>query len=408
MAFFYMGIRFVLVIILVGLSIRADDWPQFLGPRRNGTSQEVISGKWSEAAPSVVWKKPVGAGFAGPIVSGGAVVVFHRRDNAEILEALDEKDGTPRWKNEVQTSYRDDFGFDEGPRAVPTLSAGRIYALGAEGTIRCVDAKEGKSIWVVPTKDEYSARKGYFGFACSPLVVGDEVIVNIGGEGAGVVALNVQTGKLRWKARKDEASYSSPVLAQWAGGQNVVAFTREAVCVLNPATGHQEAEFPWRSRMNASVNAATPLVIGDLVFVTASYGTGAVLLEWRNNALRKLWSNDESLSSHYATPVYYDGYLYGFHGRQEYGPELRCVELKTGRVAWSQEHFGAGTVTLVGDNLLLLRESGELTLAKASPIKFAELGNVQILGSGVRTYPAVSERRLYARDKASLICVTLP
>ena len=245
--------------------------------------------------------------------------------------------------------------------------------------------------------------------ACSPLVNGDELILDIGGEsGAALIALDTATGKLRWKARNDEASYSSPVLAPLDGKDKVVAFTREAVCVLDPATGRQQAEFPWRARMHASVNAATPLAIGNLVFVTASYGTGAALLEWKNNGLRKIWSNDESLSSHYATPVYYDGYVYGFHGRQEYGPSLRCIELKSGHTAWTKEPFGAGTVTLVGDNLLILRESGELTLAKASPAKFSMNGNVQVLGSGVRSYPAISDKRAFARDKTSLVSISLP
>src|SRR4029079_15829355 len=147
------------------------------------------------------------------------------------------------------------------------------------------------------------------------------LIVNIGGEsGAGLIALDCQTGKLRWKSRNDEASYSSPVLASMDGKKEIGAFPREAVCVLDPDTGQQQAEFHWRARMHASVNAATPLVLGHLIFGTASYGTGGALLEWKNNALKKLWSNDESLSAHYATPVYRDGYLAGFYDRQAYGP----------------------------------------------------------------------------------------
>jgi hypothetical protein len=160
--------------------------------------------------------------------------------------------------------------------------------------------------------------------------------------------------------------------------------------------------------MHASVNAASPIIVGNLIFATASYGTGAVRLEWNNGKLQKFWSNDESLSSHYATPVYRDGYLYGFHGRQEYGPSLRCIELKSGKTAWNQDRLGAGTVTLAGDKLLILPESGELTLAKASPSKFTVLGKEQILGTGVRAYPALSDKRLFARDRQSLVCVQLP
>jgi outer membrane protein assembly factor BamB len=398
------------LIFIVAAQLRAGgDWPQFLGPNRDGSSPEKIAADWKKTEPKVIWKKGVGAGFAGPIVSGNLVVLFHRRGPSEILQAFDTASGASKWQNEVPTSYRDDFGFDDGPRAVPTVADGMIYAMGAEGTVRCVNATDGKTVWTVATKDIFKARKGFFGLVCSPLVDPKRVIVNIGGEnGAGIVALDRKTGKLLWKSRQDEASYSSPVFAELDGKSRVVAFTREGVCVLDPEAGKQLAEFPWRSRMHASVNAATPLVSGNLIFITASYGTGAALLEWDTGALKKVWSNDDSLSSHYATPVVHDGFVYGFHGRQEYGPSFTCIELKTGKTMWNQEGFGAGTVLRASENLLILRESGELTLAKASPTKFEIKGNTQILGSGTRAYPALSDNRVFARDKNSLACVKLP
>lgn len=402
--------QFHLTLLLLGLQLSAAaDWPQFLGPRRDGSSPEKIASDWKNTEPKVIWKKSVGAGFSGPIVSGSQVFLFHRRGNSEILEAFDKENGTSRWQNKVPTAYQDDFGFDEGPRAVPVCSDGMVYAMGAEGTIRCVSATEGKTLWTVVTKETFKSRKGFFGLACSPLVDSQRVILNIGGEeGAGIIALDRKEGKLQWKSRTDEASYSSPVFAQLDGKDRLVVFTREAVCVLEPDTGRQLAEFPWRARMHASVNAATPLVSGNQIFVTASYGTGAVLLQWEEGTLKTVWSNDSSLSSHYATPVLHDGFIYGFHGRQEYGPSLTCVELKSGKVMWSQDGFGAGTVSRAGDRLLILRESGELTLGKASPVKFQSMGNSQILGNGVRAYPALSDNRIFARDKNTLVCVKLP
>jgi outer membrane protein assembly factor BamB len=396
--------------ILLVLSYLAGDWPQFLGPHRNGASDERIANDWSKESPKIVWRKPVGSGFAGPIVVQDQVILFHRRENTEILEAFDARTGAPKWQNKGGTGYRDDFGFDNGPRAVPTFHEGRVYAMGAEGSIRCVEASDGKTIWSVAAKDEFKARKGFFGMACAPLIAGDKVVLNIGGEpGAGLIALDRNTGKLHWKSRTDEASYSSPVNASLGGANRIVAFTREAVCVLDPETGRQLAEYPWKARMHASVNAATPLVDGNLIFVTASYGTGALLLEWKGGTLEKVWSNDESLSSHYSTPVMHDRFLYGFHGRQEYGQSLRCVDLQNGKVKWSHEGSGAGTVTLAGDNLLVLGESGELALIKASPDKFQQSGsNTQVLGSDTRAYPALSEKRLFARGKNSLVCIVLP
>ena len=155
------------------------------------------------------------------------------------------------------------------------------------------------------------------------------------------------------------------------------------------------------------MNTATPLVIGNQVFISASYGAGAALVEVNGSQYRKVWSNDDSMSNHYSTCVYHDGYLYGFHGRQEYGQELRAVELKTGKVMWKQEGFGAGTVTLAGDRLLVLRENGELLMAPATPKEFKPVAQASILKGVVRSYPAIADGLLYARNEHSLVCVKL-
>ena len=163
----------------------------------------------------------------------------------------------------------------------------------------------------------------------------------------------------------------------------------------------------WRSRLGASVNAATPLVVGDLVFISSSYGTGAALLRVDGATLVDEWLGDDSMSNHYATAVVGDGVLYGYHGRQEYSPSLRAVDLRTGEVHWSEDRFGGGTVTLAGDRLLILRESGELMLAEASPAEFAPIARAQILPGVVRAYPALAGGRLYARNTDTLVAVDL-
>ena len=392
-------------------SVMASDWPQFLGPARNGTSTEKIRTSWDKNELVALWTKKVGAGFAGPIVVSNTVVLFHRSGSSEILSAFDLATGADKWQSKSRTAYKDDFGFDEGPRATPCFDGGRLYAVGAEGLLRCVDFATGKEVWSVPTRTEYKARKGFFGFAPSPLIAGENVLLNVGGEnGAGIVALDKRTGKLRWKQTNHEASYSSPALIPAAGQgtpERAAFFTREGLVVLNAADGTGLLDFQWRARMHASVNAATPLIISNLVFITTSYDTGAALLRLYPNRLEKVWSNDESISAHYATPVHHQGYLYGFHGRQEQSPAFRCVELANGHGTWNEDQFGAGTVTLVGDQLLILRESGELVIADASPLKFNVRGRVHILGSDTRAYPAVANGRFLARDKSNLVCLSL-
>ncbi len=400
----------VAVLLISLIPATGADWPQFLGPGRNGTSAERVRTDWEAKEPRALWKKKVGAGFAGPIVVSNTVVIFHRVGDSEILAAYDLRTGAEKWQNKAPTSYRDDFGFDEGPRATPCFDDGRVYAIGAEGLLRCVDFSNGKEVWSVATRSEFKTRKGFFGFAPSPLVAGSNLLLNLGGEnGAGIVALDKNTGKLLWKRTEHEAGYSSPALIPAGQGnpERAAFFTREGLVVLNVSDGSGMLEFSWRARMHASVNAASPLLISNMVFVTASYDTGAALLRFYPKRLEKIWANDKALSSHYATPVYHGGYLYGFHGRQEQTPAFRCIELQNGGGAWNEDGFGAGTVTLAGDALLILRESGELVAAAASPLHFKVLGRTQVLGSDTRAYPALSSGCFVARDKANLVCISL-
>ena len=392
-----------------GLQSGGADWPQFLGPTRNGVySGNDLAPSWPKEGPAVLWKKKVGQGFGGPAVSGERLVLVDRRDDREVVACLNAANGESRWTFEYPTGYRDDFGFDEGPRATPTIADGRIYTLGAEGMLHCLDLDSGRKIWSVNTKTEFDAPKGFFGMVCSPLVEGDAVMVGIGGaRGAGIVAFDKSGGKLRWKATDDEASYSSPVAATVDGRRSVFFLMRSGLVALEPADGRVLFQFPWRPRVNASVSAATPLIIDNLIFLSASYQAGAVLLRVDHGKPEKVWAADDVLSNHYATSVYENGFLFGFDGRQEMGQNLRCVELKTGKVRWSEDRFGAGTVTLAGGRLLVLRENGELVLAPASPDGFKPVSRGQILPLGVRAYPALSDGRLYARGKDTLVCVDL-
>ena len=233
-------------------------------------------------------------------------------------------------------------------------------------------------------------------------------MVNVGGgKGAGIVAFDALTGEPLWTATDHEASYSAPVMATLGGQRSALFFTRVGLVDIDPTNGEVRTEFPWRSRSRASVNSATPLIIGESVYLSASYGVGAVLLRRTRNRFDPVWASDDALTNHYATSIHVDGYLYGFHGRQEYGQSLRAIELSTGRVAWNTAGFGAGTLLLAGQRLLILREGGELVLAAANPEAFQPLARAQILEATVRAYPALSEGVLYARNQRQLVAVDL-
>ncbi len=385
-----------------------DDWPQLLGPQRNGTSPTGVA-PWPGDSLPIRWRVPVGEGFAGPAVVGNRLVLFHRLRDEEVVEARDTATGETLWATTYATSYRDDFGFDEGPRSTPTVSGDTVFTFGAQGVLQALSLRDGTRLWQVDTHSAFRVRKGFFGAAGSPIVYNGIVMVNVGGtDDAGIVAFEAGTGDVLWTATDHEASYSAPRVATLAGRQTVLFFTRSGLVALDPRSGEVFAEFPWRSRSRSSVNAATPLVIDGRVFLSASYGTGAALLEVTASSIEPLWTSDEVMTNHYATSVHHDGYLYGFHGRQEYSPALRAVHAETSEVAWSQERFGGGTVILAADRLLIMRERGELVLAAASPEAFRPLARAEILGGIVRAYPALAGGVLYARNERELVAVELP
>ncbi len=384
-------------------AVAAQDWPQILGPGRNGiyTGGPIIA-SFPRTGPPLSWKRDVGAGFSGPAVAAGKLVLFHRVNNRETVEAMDAATGKTLWIFDYPTSYRDDFGFDEGPRAVPVIAGGRVFTHGADGWLHGLDFATGRKLWSVDTRRVFDAPKAYFGVASSPVVDGERVMVNVGGKSGGIVAFDAGSGKTLWTSTNDEASYSAPVMADIAGQRTAVFFTRTGLVAVDPANGGVRYQYRWRARMAASVNAAAPIVVKDQIFLSASYGTGAVLLQVANNTVKPVWSGDESMSNHYSTSVYRDGYLYGFEGRQEFGQSLRCIEMATGKVMWNVDGFGAGTLLIAGDTLVITKESGELVLAAVSPKSFRLNARAQVIPGVVRAYPALADGRYYVRNDRQL------
>lgn len=385
------------------------DWPQFRGQSRDG----VVPGQESLPAfpaggPRLVWERAVGSGFSAPAVTGGRLLLFHRQGGMEVVEALQAVDGKRIWEFAYETTYKDDFGFENGPRATPVIANGRVFTFGAAGVLHCLDLETGAKRWSVDTHAEFGVRKGFFGAASTPLVLDGRVIANIGGaEGAGIVAFDAESGAKVWTATDHEASYSSPVAARIDGGLLAIFFTREGLVAVEPESGHVAYERRWRSRSRASVNAATAVVLGDIVFLSASYGTGAIAMRLRGGQIEVLWSGEDVIDNHYSSCVRSGSTLFGFHGRQEYGQSFRAADLVSGEVLWSSDRLPAGSVLRVGDRLLLLLETGELLLAAASREKFEVLARAQILGRETRAFPAVANGLLFARDKDTLVCLRL-
>ena len=412
-------IRVLVSLMLIGsAAARAGDWPQILGPDRTGAAaaDEQILDSLS-AVPKTLWQREVGSGFAGVAVAEGNAVLFHRVGNSERAEGMDARSGEVLWTADFPARYRPSFIDDDGPRCVPLIHSGRVYLYGAQGGLYCVDLKSGRKLWQRDTFEDYNSKRpfrgeppeGYFGIGAAPVVAGDKLLVNVGGDAneAGIVAFDLRTGKTVWTSTAERASYSAPLVTTVDGTSHAIFVTRLSVVSLDPADGGVRFQFPFNAP-GPKVSGATPLVLDGHLFVSASYEAGAVFAKIEDDAARILWRSDDLMSSQYTTCVGDADVLYGVHGRQDVGiAALRCFSPRTRKLHWEEDRFGYATLIKADGKLLILKTDGELVLARLNPRRFEELGRARLLNGTARALPALAEGRLYARDESVLKCVDL-
>jgi outer membrane protein assembly factor BamB len=386
----------------------AGDWPQILGPARNAIADgETLLARWPARGPKVEWQEPVGRGYSGPAVAGGKVIVFDRQGDMEVVTARDANTGKALWSAKAPVKYESSIAPDDGPRCVPLVNGESVYVLGAAGRLRALKLSDGKERWQRELLKDFDIPPSYFGVGSTPVMIGDKLLVNVGARGAGIVAFNVADGATAWKATDEGASYSSPTVATLAAASGPLAIfvTRLNALGIDPATGEVRFRFAFGQR-GPTVNAATPLVIDGQLFVSASYGVGAVWAKLNHESAKELWRSDEVMSSQYTTCVYRDGALFGIDGRQDLPPaHLRCFDPRTRKVHWTEENFGTGNLILAGDKLLIVKTDGELVLAAADKSRFRPLARAQILDGTAQPLPALSNGRLYVRDDQTLKCL---
>jgi len=406
---------------LLTLPTQAGDWPQINGPTRDGHAAKDEKAVDPTKAPSLSWKHPVGEGFAGPVVSGDACYVFHRKDRQEVLQILDRKTGAIRHETAFASTYRGGVNSDRGPRCVPIVQSKQVFLFGASGELHAVDATTGKAQWSRNAYGDYKGQEGYFGAGATPIVVGDLVLVNVGGRGgAGVVAFDTATGKTRWKTGDERASYSSPVRfsmpsqaakSATSAGDQVIFITRMNCLALNATDGSPLFRIPF-GKSGATVNAAMPLVVGDRLFLSSSYGVGArwIDLKATKTADASLWSNDETLSSQYASAVHIDGRLYGTHGREDIGvADFRCVDAASAKILQEETGFGMShIIVLEKKQLLILQLDGTLKIAEVTPTGFTMQASHSLANGLTRSMPAYANRQVLLRnnegDDSELFC----
>jgi outer membrane protein assembly factor BamB len=389
----------------------AGAWPQWRGVGRDGVAHEPhLLTRWSAGGPARLWQAPGGEGYSSFAVSGNRAYTMLYQDGQEVVVCLDAATGKELWRHAYEAPSRSDY---PGPRSTPTVDGDRVYTVGIRGMLHCLDAATGKVRWQHDLDKELHAPGGQWGQAFSPLVEGDLLITSPGGD-ASLVAFHKLTGKLAWKSLNDQPGYSSPIAWTLAGVRQVVSFTGNAVVGVAPSDGRLHWRFGWETSFQ--VNAATPIVfhtrrggsVHDYVFIASGYGKGCALLRIEKTpagdfVARPVFEN-ALLRSHFGSPVRYQDHVYGFDDAT-----LVCMDLRTGRVRWSQRGFEKGSLLRVDDHLVVLGGTGQLALLKASPQESKPLARAKPL-QGARecwTMPALAGGRLFLRDHKEVVCLDL-
>lgn len=441
----------------------------FLGPNRDGTSAETgLLDKFTTNGPALIWQKEIGTGYSAPSIRDGKLVLFHRTGTDEIVECLNATNGKPIWHYAYPSNFQDPYGYNNGPRCTPLLAENFCYTFGAEGMLTCLHLKTGKLVWQRNTAKEWEIPEAFFGVGSTPVLEGDLLIVMIGGQpNSGVVGLDAKTGKtiwesvgeknwsgkpmlgwtdnvskrrslegefkldrkpqdemkVAWKRHDKQASYATPVLAAVNGKRMAFCLMRQGLVSLNPKTGEVYDSFWFRARVDESVNAANPIVVGNEVFISSAYyKSGSVWLRVNpeNQKFEEI-RRSEVLEIHFTTPIFHDGFLYAFSGRNEPDARFRCVEFSSGKLMWDRDEkwqphsdaqpnvYGRGSAILADGKFIVLGEGGLLGLFKLNPQKPEEISRWQVPQLHYATWaaPVLANKNLYLRSEDRLVCLNL-
>lgn len=389
------------------------EWPQFRGPRGDGTWHgPKLPEKWPASGLKQLWRQPIGGGYAGVSVADGRVITMDRQTNPEVERVLcfDASSGKPLWQHTYPVEYgKLDYG--NGPRAAPTIHGGLVYAVGALGDLRCLDAKTGNVVWKKNYLDDFAGRLPTWGFAGSPVVYGDWLILQPGGEkDSGVVAVERLTGKEVWRNLPDEAGYSTPIIVRAHDQDELVCWTPSHIRSLEARTGKLLWSFPYEITYGVSI--AKPIAHDGMIFVAGYWhGSKAIRLGDTPTNAKLVWEENKFLRGLMSQPLYRDGHVYLLD--KQYG--LTCFELQTGRKLWDDDNQTTprgrnphASLVWLGDTdrAIILNEEGELILTHLNPEGHHEQSRTKIIGF-TWAHPAFAGTRIFARSDSELICVSL-
>ena len=398
---------------MMTLCIAADaaDWPQFLGPNRNGISTETgLLDTFPAAGPKVVWRVPGGVGMSGLAVRRDRLVTMVQRAGKQFVVAIRTGSGKRLWAVAVAPAYRNSMG--DGPRGTPTISGDSVFVFTGQGILVSLKLADGAVNWSHDTLKELGGRPAEYGMACSPLVVGNLVVVTAGANRGTVVAYQHKTGKLAWTSGRGTAGYSSPALLAVGRREQIVAFTGTAAVGLEPKSGRLFWRFPYRT--NYDCNIATPLAVGGKVFISSGEDHGSALLSLtpagKRFSVKTVWTSHgrgSVMRNEWQTSILLGGSLYGMDNIGGAGPitNLNCIDAATGKLRWRKKRFGKGNLIAADGKLFIITMRGALVLVRVNPRRFEELARSRPLVGSTRQSPALSNGRLYLRDGKEIVCV---
>jgi outer membrane protein assembly factor BamB len=396
----FLSLLMVLVAGATSSSRVAAEWPQFLGPGRNGSSPETgLLGAWTAEGPKVVWKVAGGPGYSQVVVSGGRAYVVAERGGEEHVLALDAATGKELWSKSIGRAAK------PGPSSTPAVDGDRLYVQSMNGPLFCLDSRSDKTIWERDLLKEFAGGNTLWGMTVSPLIDGTLLLTVSGGKGAGVVALDKTTGKVVWKNTDAPLGWASPLIMRVGEQRQAIFKAATMIVAVRPDDGKLLWSIPCDG--GGDVVASTPVVAGDKLFISAGDPT-SLFAPGPKGAPRLVWKSNLAMDTYWSTAVHHDRHLYGLSHASGPNDDLNCVEVTTGNVLWSQKKFGPASVTLADGKLYILIATGEFVVARATPTGYREDGRCKLLDKGrYVNAPTITGKRLYARDLKHIICLEL-
>lgn len=395
-------------LVLLALALVRDaaaaDWPEFRGAARDGRSTETgLLQTWPADGPKVLWRVPIGSAFSAMVVAEGALYTLDSAGEDEFAVALDAETGKERWRRRIGAIFRESWG--DGPRSAPLVDADTVYALSARGTLHALGAKDGAARWQIDFPTRFGSELPTWGFAMSPIVVGELLIVEVAGKEVSIAAFDKKTGEERWTSHKDATAYNSPLRVTVGGVDHLVFMTGTQVLGVDFA-GKILWQLPFAPEV--SLKPAIPVFVPpDLLFFSASYDVGALSVRLSSSGpgtlkAEEVWRN-RAMRNHFNASVAVGSTLYGFDNSA-----LKCLDAQTGEACWVQRggNFGKGSLIWADGQLVVLSELGKLLLVEATSEGYRERGAMQLFPEGRSwTSPTLANGRLYLRNREELVCL---